>query len=494
MSQQPRPRRRVGVGVEECQAAALGRAAALGLAERPLAGRERRQDRGEPLRIGVIAERLDRVLIKRGADRVLAEHVVGARRPDQQLSLVDPGQPARRPGPAARARARGRAARRPRRRRAACGPRSAPRARRAAPSAGRRRRSSGGRCRSRDQAGSPSAGDPLERLRLREVKLRALAREQVVVEDLAQQRMAEAEPPESQRDDDLRLERLAHRRVAAAARSAPVASASSVSSGAIGDGERAQQALAHSESRSTRSSSASRRLGGSEPRPSTPAAISSSVNSGLPSLRAEQPLDHLGLRLGAEDVGELVGELAAVEALELDPPRARACAPARRAAAAADGGGAARRRGRWRPRARARRSGWRRGKRRKERVERSAQWMSSIQSSTGRSSAEPVGQLEEGVEESALCLAALGLGLGRWLADLGVEPGQLGPRARRDLLEHRVAGALQRPQRSDQRRVGQLVFAELDASPRRSPGRPAARRLRSARGAAGSCRPRTRRR
>ena len=44
-------------------------------------------------------------------------------------------------------------------------------------------------------------------------------------------------------------------------------------------------------------------------------------------------------------------------------------------------------------------------------------------------------------------------------------------------LEHRVAAALQRPQHRDQRRVGQLVVAELDAGAAENPAVEAPRRL-----------------
>ena len=60
--------------------------------------------------------------------------------------------------------------------------------------------------------------------------------------------------------------------------------------------------------------------------------------------------------------------------------------------------------------------------------------------------AEPRDELEERVEEAALGLAALGLGLGRRLADLRVEPGELGPGRLGELLEDRLAAAVQRAQ------------------------------------------------
>ena len=64
-------------------------------------------------------------------------------------------------------------------------------------------------------------------------------------------------------------------------------------------------------------------------------------------LRAgEQPLGEVARRRRLQDARELLGDLAAVEALERDPLDARPRAPARPAAGAADGAGAARRSGR----------------------------------------------------------------------------------------------------------------------------------------------------
>ena len=89
-------------------------------------------------------------------------------------------------------------------------------------------------------------------------------------------------------------------------------------------------------------------------------------------------------------------------------------------------------------------------KRRNERVERSAQWMSSIHSSTGRSAPRRRDQLEEGVEEAALGLAALGLRLARRLAELRDQPRELGAGRRRGARRapgrrRAAAGAARRP-------------------------------------------------
>ena len=86
------------------------------------------------------------------------------------------------------------------------------------------------------------------------------------------------------------------------------------------DGDRARGALGvWSSSRSIRTRNASRRLCGAAPRPSSPAASSSSVYSGLPSLRAYSRSTSWRSGVGVEDVGERLAELVAVERLELDP-------------------------------------------------------------------------------------------------------------------------------------------------------------------------------
>ena len=124
----------------------------------------------------------------------------------------------------------------------------------------------------------------LERARDRAVQLGPLARQQVVVDDLAQQRVAEAVAAVGVRDRDLAADRLAQ----------PLAQLGGVEAGELAaagrrpsDWQASQRSTscAGADSRSTRSISASRSVGGSVPRPSRPTASSSSVNSGLPSLR-----------------------------------------------------------------------------------------------------------------------------------------------------------------------------------------------------------------
>ena len=117
------------------------------------------------------------------------------------------------------------------------------------------------------------------------MQLGALAGQQVVDDDLAQQRVAERVAALLVGDHELGGDGLAHR----------VAQRARVDPGGLGEErvvqppagrEHPQRSCASADSRSIRSISASRSVGGSEPRPSVPAASSSSANSGLPSERA----------------------------------------------------------------------------------------------------------------------------------------------------------------------------------------------------------------
>ena len=292
----------------------------------------------------------------------------------------------------------------------------------------------------RRPGGIAVGADAFERLRVREVKLGSLARQQVVVEHLAQQRVPKAEPTGVEGHDDLRLERLAHRRVDGRAIGAGRL-CEQLLARPIGDRERAQEPLARLrealDSQQQRLSEAGRER-------AAPVDAGSDQLLGeqrVAAAAAEQPLDHVGVWLRPEDVGELVGELSAVEALELDPPRSRGALelgeyrPQRMAAVQLVGpvggddddplvGQAG-------------------SEEAQERAGRTIGPVDVLDPEQHRTLlGEPVGELEEGVEEPALSLAAFGLGLGRRLADLGVEARQLRPGARRDLLEHRLAGAL----------------------------------------------------
>ena len=118
--------RRIGV----CRQAGRARGSASRGCARPgpgTTGRSRApQQRGEALGVGVVADRLDRALVERRADRVLAGEVMERGRRGRAARPRRSRSPARGRRPAARARAPGRAAPPPRRRRAGCGPRPPP--------------------------------------------------------------------------------------------------------------------------------------------------------------------------------------------------------------------------------------------------------------------------------------------------------------------------------------------------------------------------------
>ena len=100
-------------------------------------------------------------------------------------------------------------------------------------------------------------------------------------------------------------------------------------------------------------------------------------------------------------------------------------------------------------------------KRRNARVDASAQCRSSITSSTGALRDEQLEHREQRLEDARLVAgAALPPAAG---AQPGQERGELGADVVRQLVQHRVAVAHERAQRGDERRVGQLALAELDA-------------------------------
>ena len=116
----------------------------------------------------------------------------------------------------------------------------------------------------------------LERAREREVQRGALARQQVVLHDLAQQRVAEAVAAVVVGDEDVAVDRLAQR-VAQRALVEPAGLRQQRVIGPLSDGHEPQDLLRRRRAcRSTRSISASRSVSGAAPRPSRPAASSSS--------------------------------------------------------------------------------------------------------------------------------------------------------------------------------------------------------------------------
>ena len=319
------------------------------------------------------------------------------------------------------------------------------------------------------------------------MKLGPLPGKQVVVEHLAQQRMAEAVEPAIVGDHDLRADRLAHR--APRVRCSRSRRRRRADRGRRARRRRAPAAIGwlSSGSRSTRSNSASRRLGGSGPRPSRPAASSSSVNSGVTVAAHVHALDHLARGRGAEDVGELLGELVAVEALELDPLRARTALElgeqrAQRMAAME----LVRAVGREHEHALLAQA---RLEEAQERSRRPVGPVDVLDPEQQRLLGTELGdQLEKGVEEPPLCLAALGLRLPGGLAQLRDQPRELGSVDLRHLREHRVVAALEAA-------AGRRPAARMEArprrarcTPRRAPARRSARWRGSARSAGASCR------
>ena len=243
-----------------------------------------------------------------------------------------------------------------------------------------------------------------------------------------------------------------------------------------------------------RSISASRSVGGSAPRPSSPAASSSSANSGLPSQRAKSRVEQVLARARAEDVGELLGQLGARRAararcggrrvaLELGEQR-----PQRVAAVQLVGPVAGDDQHRSRCRA------WPRGR-------------PGTRASSGRPSAGPrspaaarsspasgSSSSSRRVEEARLGRRSRPSALRRAAPRPGSDVRERrSRRAAGERLQSGVAGAGERAQGGDDRRVGQLALAQLDALAADHAHAARARRPHRARRAGASCRRPTRR-
>ena len=95
----------------------------------------------------------------------------------------------------------------------------------------------------------------------------------------------------------------------------------------------------------------------------------------------------------------------------------------------------------------------------KERVELSAQWRSSITSTAGPSSASAVEHGEQRLEDARLG----GLARAAILPESGEDRVKRGAERGRERVQGRVAVADERAQRCEQRRVGELVLAQLHA-------------------------------
>ena len=250
---------------------------------------------------------------------------------------------------------------------------------------------------------------------------------------------------------------------------------------------RRSSSCASGESRSIRSISASRSVGGSEPRPSVPAASSSSANSGLPSLRANRRSSSMPSGAVPRMSVSCCAELLAGQRLELHPQRAGVALEL--------------------------------GQQRAQRVTAvqlvravggddehplAAQTARQVDEERARRAIGPVQvldrqqqpvlareqlqQLEERVEQTGL---SGGLVVDALLA--AAEPGEdLGERAagrRGERGERGVVRARQRAQGADERRVGQLALPQLDAVAADHAARPGRGRRVRARRAGGSCRP-----
>ena len=304
-------------------------------------------------------------------------------------------------------------------------------------------------------------GPPLERARERQVQLGALAGQQVVDDDLAQERVPEQVEALLVGDDELRRDRLAQR----------LAQHPRIDAGCVGQDlvieppsgrEQPQQLL-----RVLRQPLDPQHQRVAQRRRQRAAPVHPGRQQLLGeqrvALRArEQPVEQILARLGAEDVGELLGQLVARQPVQLDAAGARVALelgeqrPQRMAAVQlvrAVGGDdqhalAAQRRG-------------------EIDEERARRAVGPVQVLDRHQQAVLAGQklqqLQQRVEQARL--------RGRLVVGLAVaaaEPGEdLGERVARGAGEQRrergIAGAGQRAQRADDRRVGQLALAQLDA-------------------------------
>ena len=175
-----------------------------------------------------------------------------------------------------------------------------------------------------------------------------------------------------------------------------------------------------------------------------------------------QALDQVGVGRAAEDVGERLGELVARQPAQLDPARAGVALelgeqrPQRVAAVQLVGAVGGDNEHALAARLRARKA-------RKARVERSAQWRSSSASSTGCSRPSR----SSSVSSASNSRACGGRRARRRPAAPRRRARAAARRARAraagELVEHRVVVAGERAQRADDRGVGQLALAQLDA-------------------------------
>ena len=313
-------------------------------------------------------------------------------------------------------------------------------------------------------------GAALEGAGEREVQLRVLAGEQVVVDDLAQQRVAEAVHAVGARDDQVARRGLAHRDPQLGGVE-PAGVGEQRVVGALGDGEHAQDLL-----RGVGEPLGADHQRVAQRRRQRAAAVAAGRQQLLgeqrvPLAAAVQALDERRLGCGVEDVGELIGQLGAGQARELDaagvrvplqlgqqrPQRVAAVHLVR--AVGADGEHALGAHG---PRDEG------------EEGPRGAVGPVDVleQQQHRLLAAEALQQREQRLEETALRRARALVGPRRRTAraELGQQRGKLGPGDLADLLQHRVLVARERPQRGHQRRVGQLALPQLHAFAAERPG------------------------
>jgi hypothetical protein len=315
-----------------------------------------------------------------------------------------------------------------------------------------------------DGRGQHRAGglvDPrLQPARERQVERGALARQQVVLDDLAQQRVAEPVAVVVAGDQDVALDRLAQP-IAQRLPLEPAGRGQQGIVGPLGDGHEPQQLL--------------RRLG--QPLHAQHQRVAqrvrrraAPVEAGGEELLAVQrvaartapePLQQLGFRGRAENVRQLVGQLGVRERRECDPSCPRVALEL------------GQQRSQWMPavhlvgpvgaddqHALGLQAAPEERQRRARRAIRPVQVLDQQQH--GLAGAEPVEQRQQALEQPAL-RAALAIGLGRLLGRDREPREQRGDRRAHGLRERRVARARERAQRGDERDVGQLALAEVDA-------------------------------
>ena len=303
----------------------------------------------------------------------------------------------------------------------------------------------------------------LERAGEREVQLGVLARQQVVVDDLAQQRVAEAVQAVLAGDDQVAGGGLAQRD-AQVGRVELAGVGEQRVVGPLGDREQPQdllgglgQALRAEHQRVAQR----RRQRGAAVR----ARGDQLLGEQRVALRAAvQPVDQPGIGRLVEDVRQLGGELGAGErrevdaavagvALDLGQQRAQRMAAVHLVGAVGDDRQHALRR-------------HRAGEEGEERPRRAVRPVDVLeQQQDGLLAAETVEEREQRLEQAALGGAGdlVRAAHAARDVDLRQQRGQLDVRGVRQVVDRRVVIARERPQRGDERRVGQLALPQLDA-------------------------------